>query len=74
MPKSKKEKGEKGRLLQIQSQGIEIPQLEGIFNLPRRFGLSLNTIPDVDMADEGKSIKITVDLPGIAKGDIRLNV
>ncbi len=36
--------------------------------------LSLGTVPDVDMVDEGENLKVTVDLPGIKKEDIKLNV
>ncbi len=33
-----------------------------------------NTMPDVDIIDEGDSIKVRIDLPGIQKEDIKLHV
>lgn len=58
---------------------VSFPRFESlwsknVFNWPRYADLSLNKIPDVDMVDEGNSLKITVDLPGIRKEDIKLNV
>ena len=46
----------------------------GMFGLPRIPDFSLSTIPDVDLVDEGDVIRVTVDLPGIRKEDITLNV
>ena len=57
------------------------PLLEGLwprafFNLnwPSRYDFDMRKMPIVDLVDEGDSFKITVDLPGIEKKDIKLNV
>jgi HSP20 family protein len=35
---------------------------------------SLNQMPSVDMVDEGKTIRITADIPGINKDKVKVNV
>ena len=35
---------------------------------------SMVTIPDVDVEERGDDIVVTADMPGVDKGDIRLNV
>lgn len=39
-----------------------------------RLGALDAILPDVDMIDEGKSIRVRIDLPGIKKEDIKLTV
>ncbi|MDE1850764.1 MAG: Hsp20/alpha crystallin family protein [Candidatus Micrarchaeota archaeon] len=39
-----------------------------------RFGFLSSTMPRLDMVDEGDSLQITADLPGIRKEDIKVNV
>lgn len=52
-----------------------LKSFNNLFSIPRGYAdLLSGNIPEVDMIDEGKSIRVKVDLPGARKEDIDLTV
>ncbi len=43
-------------------------------SMPSRLLGIESSMPDIDLVDQGDSIKIRADMPGVKKGDIKINV
>ncbi|MEM0159555.1 MAG: Hsp20/alpha crystallin family protein [Candidatus Micrarchaeaceae archaeon] len=50
-------------------------RMRRLMNYPRRYiGTFMSSVPDIDMIDKGNELVIKVDLPGVDKKDVKVNV